>query len=75
MIYRKSIYSQSPVIITNQQKALKLQRPMHQIAHGYKLCLGMKDNYESTLFTNKEAISNALFTNKEAISNATIISS
>lgn len=26
-------------------------------AHGYKLCLGMKDNSESA--TNKEAISNA----------------
>ncbi|KAG6467378.1 hypothetical protein ZIOFF_074516 (mitochondrion) [Zingiber officinale] len=28
-------------------------------AHGYKLCLGMKDNSESALSTNKEAISNA----------------
>jgi hypothetical protein len=28
-------------------------------AHGYKLWLGMKDDSESTLFTNKEAISNA----------------
>ena len=28
--------------------------------HGYKLCLGMKDNSKSTLSTNKEAISNAI---------------
>lgn len=28
-------------------------------AHGYKLCLEMKDNSESALSTNKEAISNA----------------
>ncbi|KAF3680537.1 cytochrome c oxidase subunit 2, partial [Capsicum annuum] len=28
-------------------------------AHGYKLCLGMKENSESALSTNKEAISNA----------------
>ena len=28
-------------------------------AYGYKLCLGMKDNSESALSTNKEAISNA----------------
>jgi hypothetical protein len=28
-------------------------------AHGYKLCLRMKDNSESALSTNKEAISNA----------------
>lgn len=27
--------------------------------HGYKFCLGMKDNSESALSTNKEAISNA----------------
>lgn len=28
-------------------------------AHGYKLCLEMKDHSESALSTNKEAISNA----------------
>ncbi|KAH1030243.1 hypothetical protein J1N35_043848 [Gossypium stocksii] len=28
-------------------------------AHGYKLCLGTKDNSEPALSTNKEAISNA----------------
>lgn len=28
-------------------------------AHGYKLCLGMKDNSELALSMNKEAISNA----------------
>ena len=28
-------------------------------AHGYRLCLGMKENSESALSTNKEAISNA----------------
>ena len=28
-------------------------------AHGYKLCLEMKDNSESALSTNKEVISNA----------------
>ncbi|GMN71187.1 hypothetical protein TIFTF001_054052 [Ficus carica] len=33
--------------------------PGESEAHGYKLCLGMKDNSESALFTNKEAISNA----------------
>lgn len=29
-------------------------------AHEYKLCLGMKENSESALSTNKEAISNAI---------------
>ncbi len=33
--------------------------PGESEAHGYELCLGMKDNSESALFTNKEAISNA----------------
>ena len=33
--------------------------PGESKAHGYKLCLGMKDNSKSALFTNKEAISNA----------------
>ena len=35
------------------------QTPGKYEAHGYKLCLGMKDNFESALSTNKEAISNA----------------
>ena len=34
------------------------QTPSKVEAHECKLCLGMKDNSKSTLFTNKEALSN-----------------
>lgn len=33
--------------------------PVEYEAPGYKLCLGMEENSESALSTNKEAISNA----------------
>ncbi|GJY15325.1 hypothetical protein Tco_0385747 [Tanacetum coccineum] len=40
-------------------KADESRTPGEYEAHGYKLGLGMKDNSESALSVNKEAISNA----------------
>lgn len=35
--------------------------------YGYKLCFGMKDNFEFVLFMNKEVISNVIMNFMESL--------